>query len=112
MEPPSGRIARMAGIFMVITFISIPALPLYDQVLNPTNFIVGGVGDSRVYLGALFEILTLAGGIGMAVTLFPVLRRQSEGLALGYVTVRAGVDGPLIPVLAAPDTAIPLVAAP
>ena len=74
---------------MVITFISIPALPLYDQVLNHTNFIVGGgAGDWRVYLGALFEILTLIGGIGMAVTLFPVLRRQSEGLALGYVTVR------------------------
>src|SRR6478609_7828916 len=89
VEPPSRRIARIAGIFMVITFISIPALPLYDQVLNHTNFIVGGgAGDWRVYLGALFEILTLIGGIGMAVTLFPVLRRQSEGLALGYVTVR------------------------
>ena len=88
-EPPSRRIARIAGIFMVITFISIPALPLYDQVLNHTHFIVGGGGgDWRVYLGALFEILTLIGGIGFAVTLFPVLRRQSEGLALGYVTVR------------------------
>jgi hypothetical protein len=88
LEPPSRRTARIAGIFMVITFISIPALPLYDQVLHNTHFIVGGGGEWRVYMGALFEILTLTGGIGMAVTLFPVLRRQSEGLALGYVTVR------------------------
>ena len=78
----------MAGIFMVITFISIPALPLYDQVLHHTNFIVGAGGDARVYVGALFEILTLVAGVGMAVTLYPVLKRQSESLALGYVTVR------------------------
>jgi hypothetical protein len=87
-DPPSRRVALIAGIFMVVTFISIPALPLYDQVLNHTSFIVGGGGDARVELGALFEILTLIGGIGMAVTLYPVLRRQSESLALGYVTVR------------------------
>jgi hypothetical protein len=87
-DPPSRRVARLAGIFFVITFISIPALPLYDQVLNHTNFIVGGGGDTRVYLGALFELITLIAGIGTAVTLYPVLRRQSEGLALGYVTVR------------------------
>jgi hypothetical protein len=86
--PPSRRVARIAGIIMVITFISIPALPLYDQVLNHASFIVGSGGDGRVYLGALFEILTLIGGIGFAVTLYPVLRRQSESLALGYVTVR------------------------
>ena len=87
-DPPSRRVALIAGIFMVVTFIAIPALPLYDQVLNHTNFIVGGGGNTRVYLGALFEILTLVAGIGMAVTLYPVLRRQSESLALGYVTVR------------------------
>src|ERR1700744_5263021 len=87
-DPPSRRIARIAGIFMVITFISIPALPLYDQVLHHTNFVLGAGGDGRVYVGALFEILTLIAGIGMAVTLYPVLKRQSESLALGYVTVR------------------------
>jgi hypothetical protein len=87
-DPPSRRIARLAGIFLVITFISIPALPLYDHVLNNTDFIVGGGGDARVYLGAFFELITLIGGIGTAVTLYPVLKRQSEGLALGYVTVR------------------------
>ena len=87
-DPPSRRVARIAGIFMVITFISIPALPLYDQVLHHTNFVVGTGGDARVYLGALFEILTLIAGIGTAVALYPILRRQSEGLALGYVAVR------------------------
>jgi len=87
-QPPSRRLARIAGIFMVLTFISIPALLLYDPVLNHTSFVAGSGGNGRVYLGALFEMLTLIGGIGMAVTLFPVLRRQSESLALGYVTVR------------------------
>lgn len=73
---------------MVITFISIPALLLYDHVLHQPGFITGSGGDLRVSVGVLFEILTLVSGIGMAVTLYPVLRRQSEGLALGYVTVR------------------------
>jgi hypothetical protein len=91
------RTARIAGIFFVITFISIPALPLYDQVLNHHQFIVGGGGDLRVELGALFEIITLIAGIGTAVALYPVLRRQSERLALGYVTLRV-VESALIAV--------------
>ena len=91
------RSARIAGIFFVITFISIAALPLYDQVLNHTHFIVGGGGDLRVELGALFEVITLIAGIGTAIALYPVLRRQSEGLALGYVTVRV-VESALIAV--------------
>ncbi|MHB8659341.1 MAG: DUF4386 domain-containing protein [Solirubrobacteraceae bacterium] len=82
------RTARIAGIFLVITFISIPALPLYDQVLNHTHFIAGSGGDLRVERGALFEIVTLIAGIGTAVAIYPVLRRHSERLALGYVTVR------------------------
>jgi hypothetical protein len=82
------RLARIAGIFFVITFISIPALPLYDQVLNHTHFIAGGGGDARVQLGALFEIITLIAGVGTAVALYPILRRQAESLALGYVALR------------------------
>ena len=80
--------ARIAGIFFVITFISIAALPLYHSVLKDHSFIVGAGGDTRVQLGALAEIITAIAGIGTAVTLYPILRRQSEGLALGYVTLR------------------------
>jgi uncharacterized protein DUF4386 len=87
-DPPSRRLARIAGIFMVLTFISIPALFLYDPLLNHTGFVAASGSSGRIYVGALFEILALIGGIGMAVTLFPVLKRQSESLALGYVAVR------------------------
>ena len=77
--------------------ISIAALPLYDSVLNDTRFILGGGGDTAVHLGALAEILTLIAGIGAAVALYPVLRRQNESLALGYVALRV-VESVLIAV--------------
>jgi hypothetical protein len=80
--------ARIAGIFFLITFVSIAALPLYNAVLKHHGFIVGSSGDGSVELGAVAEILTAIAGIGTAVTLYPVLRRQSEGLALGYVALR------------------------
>jgi hypothetical protein len=89
--------ARIAGVFFIVTFISIAALPLYHSVLKDHSFILGAGGDTRVYLGALAEIITLIAGIGTAVALYPVLRRQSEGLALGYVTVRV-VESSLIAV--------------
>jgi hypothetical protein len=82
------RTARIAGIWFLITFISIAALPLYDSILNDTRFIVGGSGDTSVQLGVVAEILTAIAGIATAVTLFPILRRQNEGLALGYVALR------------------------
>ena len=91
------RTARIAGIFFVVTFISIAALPLYDSVLHHHGFIVGAGGDTSVQLGVLAEIITLIAGVGTAVTLYPVLRRHNESLALGYVTLRV-VESVLITV--------------
>jgi Domain of unknown function (DUF4386) len=91
------RRARIAGIFFVVTFISIAALPLYHSVLNDHGFIVGSGGDTHVQLGAVAEIITAIAGIGTAVALYPILRRQSESLALGYVTLRV-VESALIAV--------------
>jgi hypothetical protein len=85
------RTARIAGIWFVVTFVSIAALPLYDSILNETDFIVGASGDTSVQLGAVAEILTAIAGIATAVTLFPILRRQSESLARGYVSLLAVV---------------------
>ncbi len=88
MEPQ--RIARITGILFLITFVtSIPALWLYQHVLDdPAGYIAGGGHDTRIYLGALLELLLIIANIGTAVVPFPVLRRQDEILALGYVTAR------------------------
>ena len=91
-RPPEGsqrRIALIAGVLFVITFVtSIPALLLYQPVLNHIGYITGAGGDTRVLLGAFLEMLLIVANIGTAVVLFPILKRQHEALALGYVTAR------------------------
>jgi uncharacterized protein DUF4386 len=83
------RIATLTGWFFIISIIaSIPALVLYGPVLDDPQYIVGGGADTRVFLGALLEVITAIACIGTAVTLFPILKRQNEGVALGYVAAR------------------------
>jgi uncharacterized protein DUF4386 len=84
------RTARLAGLLFIITFVvSIPAaLVLYAPVLDHANYIVGSGSDSRIAFGALLEMILIVANIGSAVVLFPILKRQSERLALGYVTAR------------------------
>src|SRR3954466_15566726 len=82
--------ARVFGVLFLITFItSIPALALYQPVLDdPVGYIAGGGQDNRIFFGALLELLLIIANIGTAVVIFPIVRRQSEELALGYVTAR------------------------
>jgi uncharacterized protein DUF4386 len=82
--------ARVFGVLFLVTFAtSIPALALYQPVLDhPVAYIAGGGHDKQIILGALLELLLIIANIGTAVVIFPILRRQSEELSLGYVTAR------------------------
>jgi hypothetical protein len=84
------RTSFVTGVLFIITFVtSIPAaLVLYTPVLDDANFIVGASADGGVALGAFLEILLIIANVGTAVALFPILKRQNEALALGYVTAR------------------------
>ena len=84
------RNARIFGVLFLITFVtSIPALALYQPVLDdPAGYIAGGGEDNQIYLGALLELLLIIANVGTAVVVFPILRRQNEVLSLGYVTAR------------------------
>ncbi len=80
---------RIAGLWFLATFVfSIPAVLLYDPVLNNADYILGKGLDARISLGALFEILLAIANIATAVVFFPVLKRVSETVALGYVASR------------------------
>ena len=86
---PMRRTARIAGVLYVLTFVSIPTLSLYKPVKDDVGaFLLGAGSDTGVMVGALSEVLIGLAGIGTAVVLFPVLRRQNESAALGIVTAR------------------------
>ena len=82
--------ARVFGVLFLVTFVtSIPALALYETVLrHPVAYINGAGHDKQVLFGVLLELLLIIANIGTAVVIFPIVRRQSEELALGYVTAR------------------------
>ena len=77
--------------FYLLTFaFSIPAFFLYEPVLTDPAYIVGnGDADTRIVFGAVLEMLTALAGIGSAVAVFPIIRRQSEAASLGFVTTRS-----------------------
>ena len=82
------KTALVAGIFYLITFISIPTLALYGPVKNHRDWILGSGGHTAVLVGGFLEVIVALAGIGTAVTLYPVLKRQNEGVALGFVAAR------------------------
>lgn len=85
---PSRKISLVAGIFFLLTFIHVAILPLYDDILNDPDFVLGAGDDTLVRLGALIDLITGLAGVATGVILFQVLRRQQLGIALGYVAVR------------------------
>jgi hypothetical protein len=82
------RLARIAGVFYLLTFVSIPApFFLYAAVRAP-YFIVGPGPDTPVFVGAILEIIVALSGIGTAVALYPVVKRPGHARALGFVAAR------------------------
>src|SRR6201986_4661498 len=82
------KTALVAGIFYLIPFISIPTLVLYGPVKNHRDWILSSGTHTGVLVGCLLEVIVALAGIGTAVTLYPVLKRQNEGVALGFVAAR------------------------
>jgi hypothetical protein len=85
----SRRTALIAGVLYLVTFASsIPAVFLLGPVLNDPGYVVGPGADAQVRLGCLLDLVNAFACVGTAVALFSVVRREHEGLALGFVASR------------------------
>lgn len=82
--------ALVAGVLFLITFVTSipPVFGFYPPVLNDAHYITGAGQDPRIFAGAFLEVLLAIAGIGTAVALYPVIKRQSESIAIGYVAAR------------------------
>jgi hypothetical protein len=82
------KTALAAGLLYLLSFASIPRLALYGPVLNDPNFILGSGSTTGVLLAAVLELIVAFAGVGTGVALFSVVKRQNEGVALGFVGAR------------------------
>ncbi|NEW09323.1 DUF4386 domain-containing protein [Paenibacillus sp. SYP-B3998] len=84
------KTAIIVGVlFILATVSSIIGLILYDPILNDPDYLIkGSEHANKVILGAVFELILVCSAIGTSITLFPLLRKQNESLALGYVCFR------------------------
>ena len=82
------KTALVAGVFYLISFISIPSLALYGVVKNDPTFIISAGNDTGILVAGFLEMVVALAGIASALALFSVIKRQHEGFALGLVATR------------------------
>ncbi|MEV4621146.1 DUF4386 domain-containing protein [Asanoa sp. NPDC049573] len=84
---PLRRTALVAGVCYLLSFVSIPTLGLYAGLRDP-NYVLGPASGTGAIWGAVLETIVALAGIGTAVVLYPVVKRQSEARALAFVGTR------------------------
>jgi hypothetical protein len=90
--------------YLITHVTSVGTVVLYGALLTDARYVVGAGPDTGVLAGAFFEIILAVAVVGTAVALFPIVKRQHEGIALGYVglrTLEAGIIAAgVVPLLA------------
>ena len=111
VQAPARTTARAAGLLYLVTFLtSVPTLALYAPLREDPGRALDAGDRSLVVGGALLEVGLALSCAGVAVVLFPVIRRHGERAALGYLVSRVleaalvlvGVVG-VLGLLALPD---------
>ncbi len=85
------KTARIVGIlFITATLATSISQVLLSPILETPDFLMHIVANSNQFvLGVLLELVNALASAGIAIAIFPVLKKYSEGIATGYVSFRA-----------------------
>ena len=85
------RHGRIFGVLFIITFLtSIPAYLIFESVLgdDPAGVIADDGAMGWLYFAIVLEFFLVLSNVGTGVALYPIARRQNEGLAMSFVAAR------------------------
>ena len=94
---PNRRIAVVAGVLFIIATVAdlISRVALVQPILSAPDYLTKiSANENQVLLGALFLFIGAVAAAGIAIALYPAVRKHNEGLALGSVGFRL-IEGAL-----------------
>jgi hypothetical protein len=90
------KTARIVGVlFIIATFATMVSLAFSGPILDAPDYLINAsVNENQVIIGALFMVIDAVSVAGIAIVIYPILKKHNETLALGYVGARI-VEGVL-----------------
>jgi len=83
------KIAIITGILFILGFGGVITVALTKPIFDAPDYLINiSANENRIILGALSQFIMAAACAGIGISLYPVLRRYNEGLALGSVGFR------------------------
>jgi hypothetical protein len=91
------KTARMVGVFYIVaTLAGIIGISLTQSMLDASNYLVKiSANENQMRVGSLCELIMAVAVVGIAVAVYPVLRKHNVSVAIGYVGARL-VEGILL----------------
>ncbi len=86
------KTARIVGVLFIIGTVA-GVLSVVSIIDDPDYLIKVSANENQVIIGAFFQFIMAVAYVGIAISLYPILRKYYEGLSLGFVSFRiiAGV---------------------
>jgi len=81
------KIAILAGALYIIGFLA-GILSIASSVDNSEYLIKASANANKVIFAAFFQFIMTGAYLGIAITLYPILRKYNERLALGFLSFR------------------------
>ena len=82
--------AIIVGVLYILAAVTaIIGFALYQPILNDPDYIIkGSANETQVVWGAFNELILTFSVIGISVLMFPIVNKENENIAIGYVCFR------------------------
>src|SRR5438876_4029989 len=90
------KIAIVVGmLFIIATVAAVLSAALTQPILNTPDYLIKiASNENQVITGALLQLINAAASVGIGISLYPILKKYNEGLALGAAGFRI-IEGAL-----------------
>jgi len=89
------KIARIVGVLFITIMVAGLLSTVFSEPIHAPDYLINvSANENQVIIGALFSLIMAVGLAGVAITVYPILKKHNEALALGYVGATI-IDGVL-----------------